>query len=183
MGIAVHTLLIAGVTVGYVGGVAHLGAIATAVVLAPLTLAGALFPDLDHPSSLPYRYGKRVLPLLLAAVTVLVGFRYRIPIETALVGQTAGSFGTFMSGTVVASLAWGAFLASYTLFPKIRPPHRTVTHRAPAGVVTALCVGGLVSLVIGGHETLRAAEQVVVISSIGTFLLGFISHLVADGLL
>jgi hypothetical protein len=182
-GIAVHMLLVAGTTVGYVGGVVHLGAIATTAVLLPVTLAGALFPDLDHPSSLPYRYGRHVLPLLAAVVVAVVGVRYRVPIAVVLEGKTIDSLGSFLSGIIVASLGWGAWAVGYVLFPMVRPPHRTVMHRVPTGVVAALCVGGVVSLLIGGHGTLGAGERVLIISSSGTFLLGVLSHLVADGLL
>jgi hypothetical protein len=176
-------LLVAGVTFGYVTSVVPVRLLATAAAVLPLTLAGALFPDLDHHSSLPYRYGRRFLPPILAVVALIVGVRYRVPIAVALAGTSAPSLGRFLSGAVVASLGWGTWVACTALFPVLRPSHRTVTHRVPTGVVTALCVGGIVSLLVGGQGPLLASEQVFVIVTSVAFLVGFVSHLAADGIL
>jgi len=182
-GMSIHMVLVAIMTLGYVGGVVHLGILATATSTLPLTLTGAVFPDLDHPSSIPYRYGKRFLPSLLAGVAVLVGLRYRIQIAAALIETNRSGFGTFLSGVIVASLGWGTWIGTYGLFPVLRPPHRTVTHRLSAGVIAALCVGAVVSLLVGGDGSLRPGERVFVLGSSVAFLLGFASHLAADGLL
>ena len=182
-GFAVHMLLVAAVTLGYVGSLLPVQMLATTVAVLPLTLAGALFPDLDHHSALPYRYGKRFIPPTMALIAILVGGRYRVPIAVALAGDPVPRLGQFLSGAVVASLGWGTWVATAALFPVLRPPHRTITHRVPTGVVAALCVGGIVSLLVGGHGPLLAAERVFVIATSVAFLCGFVSHLAADGLL
>lgn len=182
-GFGVHMLLIAAVTLGYVGGVLPLRALATTAAVLPLTLAGALFPDLDHHSALPYRYGKRFLPPTLSVFALLVGVRYRVPIAVALSGASAPSLGRFLSGAVVASFGWATWVASILLFPVLRPTHRTITHRVPTGVVAALCVGGIASLLLGGQGPILAAERVFVIGTSAAFLIGFISHLAADDIL
>jgi hypothetical protein len=180
-GLAVHMLLVAATTVGYAAGGVPLGTVATVAVALPLTLAGAVFPDLDHHASLPYRCGQRVLPPLLGLVVVLVGFRYREAIMTALFGAPSGGLPGFLSGTVVASLGWGTWVAAYTLFPVLRPPHRTVTHCVATGVVVALCVGAVASLLVGDHGTLAADERLLMLASSGSFLVGFLSHIGLDG--
>jgi hypothetical protein len=182
-GFGVHMLLIAAVTLGYVGGVLPLRALATTAAVLPLALVGALFPDLDHHSALPYRYGKRFLPPTLGVVALLVGVHYRVLIAVALSGSSAPSLGRFLSGVVVASLSGATWVASALLFPVLRPPHRTITHRVPTGIVAALCVGGIVSLLLGGRGPILAAERVFIIGTSGAFLTGFISHLAADGVL
>lgn len=182
-GFAVHMVLVAAVTLGYVGGLLSVRVLATTAAVLPLTLAGALFPDFDHHSALPYRYGKRFIPPGMAVIALFVGVRYRVPIAVALAGEAAPRLGRFLSGAVVASLGWGTWVATAALFPVLRPSHRTITHRIPTGVVAALCVGGIVSLLVGGHGPLLAAERVFVIGTSVAFLFGFVSHLAADGLL
>lgn len=182
-GFAVHMLLVAAVTLGYVTNLLSVQMLAMTVAVLPLTLAGSLFPDLDHHSALPYRYGKRFIPPAMALIILLVGVRYRVPIAVALAGEPAPRLGQFLSGAVVASLGWGSWVATAALFPVLRPPHRTITHRVPTGVVAALCVGGIVSLLVGGHGSLLTAERVFVIATSLAFLFGFMSHLAADGIL
>jgi hypothetical protein len=174
-------LLVAAVTLGYIGSVVQMRMLATTAAILPLTLAGALFPDLDHHSALPYRYGKRLVPLILALVALFVGIRYRELIAVVLAEGSASSYGQFVSGAFVASLGWGTWIVSTALFPVLRPPHRTITHRVPTGVVAALCVGGMVSLLIGGRGGLIPTERMFVIATSVAFLLGFVSHLAADG--
>lgn len=180
-GFGVHMLLVAAVTLGYIGSVVQMRMLATTAAILPLTLAGALFPDLDHHSALPYRYGKRLVPLILALVALFVGIRYRELIAVVLAEGSASSYGQFVSGAFVASLGWGTWIVSTALFPVLRPPHRTITHRVPTGVVAALCVGGMVSLLIGGRGGLIPTERMFVIATSVAFLLGFVSHLAADG--
>jgi len=182
-GFGAHMLLVAAVTLGYVATLLPIRVLAMTAAVLPLTLTGALFPDLDHHSSLPYRYGKRFIPPTMAAIVILVGVRYRVPIAVALAGATAPRLGGFVSGAVVASLGWGTWVATDALFPVLRPPLRTITHRVPTGILTALCVGGIVSLLVGGHGPLLAAERLFVISTSVAFLFGFVSHLAADDLL
>jgi len=105
-GFAVHVLLVASITVAYIVGVTHLGMIATTAAVLPLTLAGAAFPDLDYHSSLPYRYGRRVLPVVFGGLVIVVEFRYWQSIKLALVGSTGSGLGGFVSGVVVASFGW-----------------------------------------------------------------------------
>jgi|AntRauMinimDraft_4_1070384.scaffolds.fasta_scaffold00723_7 membrane-bound metal-dependent hydrolase YbcI (DUF457 family) len=178
-GVAVYGLMLAVAGLGYVGGVVVAGTLALVVAALPLTLAGALFPDLDHPSSLSYRYGKRYLPLLFAAVALVVGLRYRGAVAETVAPRAAGT-GAFLSGVVVASMAWAALTGTRWLLPRLRPPHRTVTHRLPAGLVAALCVGVFLALLTG--EADPAGFDVELIGS-GAFLAGFISHLAADDML
>lgn len=180
-GFGAHMLLVAAVTLGYIGSVVQMRMLATTAAILPLTLAGALFPDLDHHSALPYRYGKRLVPLILALVALFVGIRYRELIAVVLAEGSASSYGQFVSGAFVASLGWGTWIVSTALFPVLRPPHRTITHRVPTGVVAALCVGGIVSLLIGGRGGLIPTERMFVIATSVAFLLGFVSHLAADG--
>lgn len=182
-GFAAHMVLVAAVTLGYVGALLPVRVLAMTAAVLPLTLAGSLFPDVDHHSALPYRYGKRFIPPTMAVIALLVGVRYRVPIAVALAGETAPRLGRFVSGAVVASLGWGTWVATAALFRVLRPPHRTITHRVPTGIVAALCVGGIVSLLVGGHGPLLAAERVFVIGTSVAFLFGFVSHLAADGLL
>lgn len=175
-GVGIHGLMIASAGIGYAGGVVGNGTLALVAAALPLTLGGALFPDLDHPSSLTYRYGKRYLPLLFAAVAFVVGLRHRGAVAAAIAPRAAGT-GAFLSGVVVASVAWGALTGTRWLLPRLRPPHRSVTHRLPTGFIAGLCVGTLVALITGG--TVAAGFLVELISS-GSFFAGFISHLIAD---
>lgn len=180
-GVAVQLLLVAVVTVGYAGGVVRLGVVAMTALVFPVTVAGALFPDLDHHASLPYRYGRWVLPPLLGALVVVVGVRYWDAIAAALGGGQQPVPAGFLSGVLVASFGWATCIVGYAAFPVLRPPHRTITHRVSTGVVVAVCVGGVVGLVIGGRGLSTTGDQMAVVWASGAFLVGFLSHLAMDG--
>lgn len=176
-GVGVYAASVALTGVAYVAGTVTVGTVALVVSTLPLTLAGAMFPDLDHPSSLPYRYGKRYLPLLFAVIAMVVGVRHHGVIATVLAPEATGT-GAFLSGVAVASMGWGTFTGTRWLFPRLRPPHRTVTHRLSTGLITALCVGTIVALLMG--EPAPAGLVAELIAS-GAFFAGFASHLAADG--
>ncbi|QLC35125.1 metal-dependent hydrolase (plasmid) [Halarchaeum sp. CBA1220] len=180
-GLATHAVLVAATASAYLLGACSLGPLALVCVSLPATLAGALFPDLDHQASIPHRYGADVCPVLVAAVALVVGLRYR-PAIAATVTRATGRPGAFLGGVVVASLAWSAWVGTRRLFPVLRPTHRTVTHRLSTGVVVALCVGAVVSLLLGTDGSVGAPVRAVALTESAAFLLGFLSHLGADGL-
>ncbi|WP_082256276.1 MULTISPECIES: metal-dependent hydrolase [unclassified Haloferax] len=182
-GSVAHVVLVVGTTLAYLVGLWDLGVVALTAAVFPVTLVGALFPDLDHPSSIPYRCGKRYLPVFIAVLVTVIGLRYRHPIAVALVDTNARGAGAFVSGFFVASAAWGSWEGIRTLFPLLRPPHRTITHRLSTGIVAAMCVATAVCLLVGGDGTLTEGEFVLIaVCSLG-FFLGVVSHLAADGLL
>ncbi|WP_435102520.1 hypothetical protein [Halarchaeum sp. P4] len=180
-GIATHSVLVAIVVTTYLVGVSPLGALALAMATLPITLAGALFPDLDHPSSIPHRYGAHGCPVLAGALALAISLRYQ-PAVIETLGRVTGQPSAFLGGGLVASLAWATWLGTWRLFPILRPSHRTVTHRLSTGIVVALCIGASVSLLLGADGPIRTSVRAVSLAASATFLLGFLSHLSADGL-
>lgn len=181
-----------GVTAHVVASAALIGVVYTsplplivalvAVAGLPVTLAGAAFPDIDHPSSKPNRLFRRILGVVGVFTTAYVYGLYGFMPAYAWF-QTAGAEGAALPLTsvsvVVLSLCGGA--AAHRGFEVVRPPHRGVTHRIPTGVVAALGVG----VFVWGLGAVSGAPLPGLLSSVigSLFLTGFLSHLACDGML
>ena len=171
-GTATHLALIAMSLCLLASDAGPLVVVATTIGL-PVTVAGAVFPDIDHHASRPYQLAERWLPILVAGLAgVAVGMQ--LDHLYSLIGLvTLGDHRFFVAGVAYACLVWLILIGMRRLVPICRPRHRTVTHR----VVTGLGVAGLIA---GGGVTVTAA----IVGTIWAlcFLSGFLSHLYYDGL-
>lgn len=153
-----------------------------AFVLLPVTLAGAMFPDIDHPASKPNRFFRRLLFLLMTVVGAgVVGGVGFFSVYELIVEQVGAEGALPLTLSVITTAGILVGFGSVGLFNRLRPPHRGMTHRVPIGaVVTAILV-----LVLAGGFSLVGLTTALWLGAIsgGMFFAGFLSHLLCDGVL
>lgn len=148
----------------------------------PITIAGAAFPDIDHPQSKPNRMFRKILFVAGIGATAWVfgqvGFR-----ETYLWFESAGfgeaAFSLAAVATVVVALLGG--VGARLLFDILRPSHRGITHRVPTGVGVSIGIG-VVTWALAAAATFVAPLLLATVVG-GMFFVGFLSHLACDGVL
>ena len=182
-GVAVHVLVSVGVFAVTVTTGLPVYMALFAFVLLPFTLIGAMFPDIDHPSSKPNRFFRRLLFLVMTVVGAgVIGGVGFFPIYDVVV-ENIGEAGVLpVTVSVITVLGIGVGLGSVTAFKFMRPPHRGMTHRVPIGVL----VSGVVALVLVGGFSLMGVGTIAVVSgglAAALFFAGFMSHLLCDGVL
>ncbi|WP_336339504.1 hypothetical protein [Haloarcula brevis] len=149
----------------------------------PATLIGAAAPDLDEPNSKPYRYFLPTVTWLVIGVSFVVlhvNLRHLVTltnrfVSSPLAGPLAGE------AAVVLPLLLGC--GTYLLLPELlqKMDHRGLCHQIPTGVVVSV---GLYSAGVTLLAAARAPYPLLVSGVFaGSFLIGFCSHLYADGLL
>lgn len=183
IGIAAHALVI--VLCGLIArtSLPAVVLVASAGGSVPLTAVGAAAPDLDTPNSKPYRYFRPAMTWSVIGVTFVVlqtNLRYLVtftdrfissPLAGPLAGEAAVTFPLLLGGS------------TYVLIPELlqKTDHRGLCHQIPTGVVVSIVIYGI------GVTLLAAAEAPYPLLVPGvfavSFLIGFCSHLYADGLL
>lgn len=179
-GVAAHLVVIAtALGLVYTGVIPPVTA-GAAIVLFPLTLLGAIFPDIDHKHAKPYRIFRKTASVIAGFGMAVLWYTYndllsvlvtRTPIETD-VSVVAGMLIVVFS-VLSGSLTWW-------LIDIVRPKHRGVTHRIPTGLLLS---GAIVLLFDALFVTLFTEHLSFAIVAGGCFFFGFLSHLYCDGML
>ncbi|OAQ54189.1 hypothetical protein HTG_01250 [Natrinema mahii] len=182
-GISAHALLVAALGIPYLLGALREETLVVALAVVPITLVGSVAPDIDHPHARPYRLATRYVPPATAAVATCLTLKFGGAAITAVESISVGVDPLFVAGASVATVFWVGWWATSRLFPRLRPSHRTVTHRISAGMTVAVCLTTVVVLLLEG--TGLPSGLVVRTSALcgGAFLVGFLTHLAGDGLL
>jgi len=180
-GVGIHALLVNLVAVGHVALGQSAALLAVAVMATPLTLLGAVLPDIDHADSRPHAALVRWLPPV-AAVGIAGTVAWQ---RTAVAGLWRALLGPADGRFLAGGLAILAALATRRTvrvgIARLRPPHRTVTHRLTAGLLLAglVATGALLALRGWGiGPPIRGA-----LLAGGCYLAGHGTHLWIDGLL
>lgn len=163
------------------GGVTVLVAAGLAVLAAPLTMLGAVFPDIDHHASHPHRAFKR---LVFAATTItafcLLAIAAFEPLAVALSGMLAG-FADVGAMVALHCLSLAVGVGAVHLVVRYRPTHRGITHRVPTGATLATTIGGGFWYIAGLIPAVDALLAGLFLG--GAFFIGFLSHLQCDRML
>jgi len=159
---------------------APVAAVVAAVLGAPVTVAGAVVPDVDHPNSRPYRAARVWVPRLAAGAAGLAAVAARDAVVGLFRRGPAPDPASFWAGAAVTAGTAAVFVATARAVPLVRPTHRGVTHHPVFGLALSLATTA-VSLTLlhaagGAHG--RLVSLVVGLC----FLCGFVSHLVVDGI-
>ncbi len=152
------------------------------VLAIPITLAGASFPDIDHPQSKPNRVFRQFLfgagILVTAWVFGQTGF-YEAQSQLQSAGTEEAAFSLAAVLTVIVALL-GGFGVRF-LFDILRPSHRGTTHRVPIGAGVSV---GLGMITWALAVTVEVAFPLLLAGVVGwLFMAGFMSHLACDGVL
>lgn len=139
----------------------------------PAIRLGAMFPDIDHPSSIPFRRAMQTLPLL----GFVLGAAWHLNDEE-LDNDAGGMLASGIFGTVFA-LVFRRFYQKGVLGRQIRPTHRGRTHKPRAGrFVSGWFLRGIWFVTRGLGYSAIGLIVATVFSSF--FYLGYLSHLVRD---
>lgn len=146
-----------------------------------MSLIGSMFPDIDHHSSKPFKIFSKVITLLLVGGIIFSSYIFRNQILKYISNQ---SYLNLPAGLlfVVSIVLVSIFLIVFT--PRalriIQPKHRGITHKMSTGIILSLILG--ISLYWAGVNISWEPSILGVTTSV-SFLMGFISHMYADGLL
>jgi hypothetical protein len=183
IGVAAHALVIVLCGISAWTGLPAVVLVASAGGSFPLTAVGAAVPDLDTPSSKPYRYFRPAMTWLVIGVTFAVlqgNLRYLVTITDRVISAPwAGPLAGQAAVTFPLLLGGGTYVLIPALLQKM--DHRELCHQIPTGVVVSI-------VIYGAGVTLLVAAGVpypLLVSGVfaASFLIGFCSHLYADGLL
>lgn len=163
----------------------HLPVMVTAAagVAFPLTLLGAITPDLDEPNSRAYRLLRPAVGVVVGAVAFVFLHAVRTHVIAIVEWLLETRAAAFIAGELTITLAMAAAWAVYKTVPAFfqRFEHRGSFHQLPTGLTLSLVMYGgcrAILAVLGAPgPTLIGAVLAV------AYLLGFASHLAADGLL
>ena len=154
-----------------------------AAVAAPLAIAGAIFPDVDHHASRPHR-----MFVFAASVLALVGSISALArplsgvVDVLVVWLDFGVLTTdARSAAVVLGLSFLTAGGVVYLIRRFRPAHRGVTHHPAVGLALAVLVGAVTWLVAASSSLPLAPLTGVVCGA--AFAIGVASHLHCDGIL
>ncbi|RKD86227.1 metal-dependent hydrolase [Halopiger aswanensis] len=162
VGLGAAPTILVGVVVGYLA-----------------TLAGAGFPDVDHPSSKPYLLARVWLPRIIASVVgITLVARRSLVIDLIATSPLVGA-PSFTAGAVCTAIIIGVYRATRRGIPLLRPPHRTVTHNVGLAVGIAAFLTATVTTIGLALDAPTAYGNGVVVGS--CFVTGVITHLLVDG--
>lgn len=142
-----------------------------------LTVLGAIFPDIDHHSSIPFRRLKVLTAAVFtfgAAWMYFEAVSYFIETSTSNVATSITGYQLGMS-IVLVPLAGGLGVA---VVETLRPTHRGVTHTKVAG----LAVGASIGLVLLHLWDSSIQGQFLAVAACSAFYVGTYNHLSLDGL-
>jgi membrane-bound metal-dependent hydrolase YbcI (DUF457 family) len=182
-GLAVHVCLTAGASVAYLASsLGEVGLLAVAGSL-PVTLAGAVFPDLDHHASIPSRLVRRHGPRVVAAGLLLAMYADRRLVVMACAAIPVVAAPEYLAGLVSAGVAAVGYHGADRLIPFLRPRHRGPTHRIPVAIVASGAIGVWALVVSVALSVPPPAPRIGGAVAAGSFLAGVLSHLHQDELL
>jgi len=143
------------------------------------TFIGAVFPDVDHHASKPYRFVRKsffgLSVLVMVIVLVRIYMVYEVYLQKAL--KKTPYLLVLGAAGVVASVSVG--IAIVNVLDYIQPKHRGITHSLSLGVAISIIL-----VVIGQYiYTMYNINSLTTVLSGWGFLLGFMSHLYCDGIL
>lgn len=156
----------------------HLSAVVSAL---PVTLLGAGFPDIDHPSSKPYQILRQHGPTVAALGVAILLISNHTPLIEFFGGSHPDATSGYAVGATSSLLVVLVYMGTDRLIPRLRPPHRGPTHRVPVGSLAAVTVSMALFFFCAG----LSIPKPDIVSFVGAvaFLTGFISHLYGDGVL
>jgi hypothetical protein len=183
IGVAAHAVAVVLIGLSTRVGLPPVVVIGAAGGSLPMTLVGAAVPDLDEPSSKPYRYFGPVMTGLVtsgAFILLHANLRYLVTLADRLIPSP-------LAGPIAGEIALGAPLVlgvvTYRLIPELlqKMDHRELCHQIPTGVVASIAIyaSGVTLLAVAGAPHPLLISGVFAVS----FFIGFCSHLYADGLL
>lgn len=180
-GAASHAIAIIAAAALFYTDTLSLPLVALVILAAPITVAGAMFPDIDHHASKPYQHFRRSVGYLCGFATAVLVYTYStVPanfIATVLPGGKPYLLtGVFLIGAACLS-TWG----SRRILDAIQPPHRGPTHRIPIGIGVTTVFGLTTHVALLSNDISFAIPITICLS--GCFFLGFLSHLHCDGML
>lgn len=180
-GLALHGALAALATLGYLLALLPASAVAVVAVGLPVTAAGAVAPDLDHPDSRPFGWVKRYAPPAAAAGWVAALARGHETL-TALVAPVPLALpSSYVAGGLTVATALWIHRWTARLVPLVRPSHRTVLHRPTAAAVTAVVPVGATVLAVRSLDTGAARPRLAGALCAGWYVCGYLGHLYLDG--
>lgn len=189
MGVAAQAFLIAFACVGILAGFEGLAPVSPAFIFSavglalPITMFGAVMPDLDEPNSHVYRWFRPFAAQCAAfyVFILLYSSRGMLIVAIRIYIRTASS--GYLAGLATMSLAVLTYIVSYRIITRLldKLTHRNLFHQLPTG----LCAGLVLYAEFVPFLMAVNAPRPSVTASVFTvaFLLGCISHLAADGLL
>lgn len=147
----------------------------------PISLAGSIIPDIDHPSSKTYRLFQY---LLLCSTIVLISIsisHYHLNIKNILsiIFDTVPIEYIYI---IISILSVTIGLSITYLFEYVRPPHRGLTHNPIFGII----ISSIFCILIWNLYSILISNEYNIISSaiISSYLfIGFCSHIYADNML
>jgi hypothetical protein len=182
-GLAVHACLTAGASLAYLAAaVGEVCLLAVAGCL-PVTLVGAVVPDVDHHASIPARLVRRYGPGVVAGGLSLVLYVNRRTLVAFCGALPVDVAPAYLAGLATVGGAVVGYYGTDHLLPYLRPPHRGTIHRVPVLLVTAGGVGVCALVASVALSAPRPVAAVVAVAAAGTFLAGGLSHLYRDGML
>lgn len=164
------------------GGTLPLLPIGLLVVAFPLGLIGAMFPDIDHHASKPFKMFKRLVTGVLIVGVLAGAYIFSNTLIAYVPASVAPSVPDVAFVVAGAGLACGFIvLSTGPVLRIVQPKHRGTTHRMPTGILVSGVLAGI--SVWLGSQVSAVPELFVGGAIFSAFLVGFASHLYADGLL
>jgi hypothetical protein len=183
VGIKLHIVTTALTGVAYVASLVGEVTLLTVAACLPATVAGALFPDVDHHSSIPTRLFHRYGPWVAATVVaVLAVANARTLVALAAIPRPGLDPG-YLAGIASAGASLAVFVGIRRMILAIQPSHRGPTHRLPVALAVSSLLGAGGSFIAMELGAPWSVARVVAGATATTFLLGVLSHLWKDGLL
>jgi len=140
----------------------------------PAIRLGAMFPDVDHPSSIPFRRVMRAIPVIGFALGAVWHINDE-DVET----NTGGIMAAGIFGAVFARV-FRRFYQKGFMGRRIRPKHRGPTHELKTGRILS---GGLLRGIWSVFRGLGYSAIGLMIATVfaSFFYLGHLSHLLREG--
>jgi len=142
------------------------------------TFIGAVFPDVDHHASKPYRFVRKLFFSVSVLVMIIVLVRIYMVYEQYLQEMLTTTYLLLLGASgVIGSVSMGIVMVN--VLDYIQPKHRGITHSLSLGVAISVTL-----VVIGQYiYTLYNINSLTTALLGWGFLLGFMAHLYCDGIL
>jgi len=185
---AAQALLVSLAWIGAVSAGSRLTVSATLVFTAvgaalPITLVGAVVPDLDEPRSHVYRWFRPFVAACSALYVFVLLFSSHRTVSEVIGRQVRTKSPEYLAGIATVCLALLICIGPYRLIARLlsKTPHRGLFHQLPTGLTVALVLYPESVLFLAALDAPRPPVVAAIFAV--AFLVGFVSHLAADRLL
>jgi uncharacterized membrane protein len=189
VGVAAQAILVVLASVGILADLESYLTVSSTLILSavgvalPITLVGAVIPDLDESNSRVYRWFRPFVAVCVALYVFVLLYSSREMVIAGIQRYIRPASPDYLAGITTVSLAGLLSIAAYRFVTRLldKLTHRQLFHQLPTGIFAGTVLYAEFVPFLAAVDAPRPPVTAVLFAA--AFFVGFVSHLAADGLL